>query len=141
MGYRLFFPAIFIYGLSQNICIRCCVHAFRWNHLCVRRTDKQINDGEFSFWVCRETHFWYVLPDEVKSESLLSQYSELLSPREKENLDHMQGDQFKKSALLARVLVRTTIARCRFVSKSWYLLINLSDSVFCHALDEHRDQS
>ncbi|KAK9196723.1 hypothetical protein WN943_004854 [Citrus x changshan-huyou] len=58
-----------------------------------------------------ETHFWYVLPDEVKSESLLSQYSELLSPREKENLDHMQGDQFKKSALLARVLVRTTIAR------------------------------
>ncbi|KAL9428118.1 hypothetical protein AB3S75_030167 [Citrus x aurantiifolia] len=89
----------------------CCVHAFRWNHLCVRRTDKQINDGEFSFWVCRETHFWYVLPDEVKSESLLSQYSELLSPREKENLYHMQGDQFKKSALLARVLVRTTIAR------------------------------
>lgn len=117
------------------------MHAFRWNHLCVRRTDKQINDGEFSFWVCRETHFWYVLPDEVKSESLLSQYSELLSPREKENLDHMQGDQFKKSALLARVLVRTTIARCRFVSKSWYLLINLSDSVFCHALDEHTDQS
>ncbi|KAH9738143.1 ACPS domain-containing protein [Citrus sinensis] len=58
-----------------------------------------------------ETHFWYVLPDEVKSESLLSQYSELLSPREKKNLYHMQGDQFKKSALLARVLVRTTIAR------------------------------
>lgn len=64
-----------------------------------------------------ETHFWYVLPDEVKSESLLSQYSELLSPREKKNLYHMQGDQFKKSALLARVLVRTTIARCRQIVK------------------------
>lgn len=77
----------------------------------------------------------------MKSESLLNQYSELLSPREKENVYRMQGDQFKKSALLARVLVRTTIARCRFVSKAWCLLINLSGSVFCLVLDEHRDQS
>ncbi|KAK4833880.1 hypothetical protein QYF36_012792 [Acer negundo] len=58
-----------------------------------------------------ETHFWYVLPDEVKSVSLLNQYLELLSPCEKENVCRMHGDQLKKSALLARALVRTTIAR------------------------------
>ncbi|GAV57199.1 ACPS domain-containing protein [Cephalotus follicularis] len=58
-----------------------------------------------------ETHFWYVLPDEVKSSSLLNQYLELLSPCEKESVTRMQGHQLKKKALLARALVRTTIAR------------------------------
>ncbi|XP_031278834.1 uncharacterized protein LOC116137287 [Pistacia vera] len=59
----------------------------------------------------RETHFWYIVPEEVKSTSLLNQYLEILSPREKENVYRMRGDQHKKSALLARALVRTTIAR------------------------------
>lgn len=58
-----------------------------------------------------ETHLWYVLPDEVKSTSLLNQYSELLSPGEKENVFRMRGDDLRKGALLARTLVRTTIAR------------------------------
>ncbi|MBA0760558.1 hypothetical protein Gotri_023292 [Gossypium trilobum] len=60
----------------------------------------------------RETHFWYILPDEVKSVALLNRYSELLSPCERENVNRMSGDQLKKRALLARALVRTTIARC-----------------------------
>ncbi|KAK5841670.1 uncharacterized protein LOC108466538 [Gossypium arboreum] len=59
----------------------------------------------------RETHFWYILPDEVKSVALLNRYSELLSPCERENVNRMSGDQLKKRALLARTLVRTTIAR------------------------------
>ncbi|KAB2046413.1 hypothetical protein ES319_D01G232800v1 [Gossypium barbadense] len=59
----------------------------------------------------RETHFWYILPDEVKSVALLNRYSELLSPCERENVNRMSGDQLKKRALLARALVRTTIAR------------------------------
>ncbi|PON40492.1 4'-phosphopantetheinyl transferase superfamily [Trema orientale] len=58
-----------------------------------------------------ETHFWHVLPDEVRSQSLMNQYFELLSPCEKDNVLSMRGDQLKKSALLARALVRTTIAR------------------------------
>lgn len=58
-----------------------------------------------------ETHLWYVLPDDVKSASLLRQYSELLSPCEKDNVLRMRGDELKKKALLARALVRTTIAR------------------------------
>ncbi|XP_010543787.1 PREDICTED: uncharacterized protein LOC104816589 isoform X2 [Tarenaya hassleriana] len=58
-----------------------------------------------------EAHLWYVLPDEVKSESLLRQYSELLSPCEKDNVLQMRGDDLKKKALLARALVRTTISR------------------------------
>ncbi|XVE75949.1 hypothetical protein DITRI_Ditri12bG0133400 [Diplodiscus trichospermus] len=58
-----------------------------------------------------ETHLWYLLPDEVKSVALLNQYSELLSPCERENVNRMGGDQLKKRALLARALVRTTIAR------------------------------
>ncbi|XP_039042062.1 4'-phosphopantetheinyl transferase HetI-like isoform X2 [Hibiscus syriacus] len=58
-----------------------------------------------------ETHLWYILPDEVKSWGLLNQYSELLSPCEIESVNRMRGDQLKKRALLARALVRTTIAR------------------------------
>ncbi|GLT94720.1 hypothetical protein SLE2022_124480 [Rubroshorea leprosula] len=58
-----------------------------------------------------ETHLWYVLPNEVKSMSLLSQYSELLSPCEKEDINCIRGDDLRKRALLARTLVRTTIAR------------------------------
>lgn len=71
----------------------------------------QSNDQQFTF-ICRETHFWYILPDEVKSATLLNQYLDILSPCEKENVLRMHGDHLKKSALLARALVRTTIARC-----------------------------
>ncbi|KAM7526041.1 hypothetical protein LguiA_015943 [Lonicera macranthoides] len=59
----------------------------------------------------RETHFWYVFPSEVKSESLLNQYLELLSPCEKENVLSLREGKLRKGALLARALVRTTIAR------------------------------
>ncbi|KAJ4893364.1 4'-phosphopantetheinyl transferase superfamily [Raphanus sativus] len=59
----------------------------------------------------RETHLWYILPDEVKSTSLLKRYSQFLSPIEKDRVDQMRGDELKKNALLARTLVRTTIAR------------------------------
>ncbi|CAH8339308.1 unnamed protein product [Eruca vesicaria subsp. sativa] len=59
----------------------------------------------------RETHLWYILPDEVKSTSLLNRYSQLLSPNERDRVDQMRGDELKKNALLARTLVRTTIAR------------------------------
>ncbi|KAM3695948.1 hypothetical protein ACJW31_06G001400 [Castanea mollissima] len=58
-----------------------------------------------------ETHLWYVLPNEVKNASLLNQYLEILSPCEKENVFRMRGDQLQRRALLARALVRTTIAR------------------------------
>ncbi|KAF8388442.1 hypothetical protein HHK36_027114 [Tetracentron sinense] len=58
-----------------------------------------------------ETHFWYTVPDEVQSASLLNQYLELLSPCEKEHVFRMRGDQLQKRALLARALVRTTVAR------------------------------
>lgn len=65
--------------------------------------------------ISRETHFWYILPDEVKNASLLGEYLELLSPCEKENVFRMRGDELKKRALLARALVRTTIARCKTI--------------------------
>lgn len=59
-----------------------------------------------------ETHLWYVKPDEVKSESLLKRYFEILSPDEKENVMRVREEELRKNALLARALVRTTIARC-----------------------------
>ncbi|XP_015898629.3 uncharacterized protein LOC107432083 [Ziziphus jujuba] len=58
-----------------------------------------------------EAHLWYVLPEEVRSEKLMAQYTELLSPCERENVLSMRGEQLKKSAVLSRALVRTTIAR------------------------------
>ncbi|MBA0551360.1 hypothetical protein Golob_022248, partial [Gossypium lobatum] len=57
----------------------------------------------------RETHFWYILPDEVKSVALLNRYSELLSPCERQNVNRMSGDQLKKRALLARALTNCEI--------------------------------
>ncbi|KAI4373509.1 hypothetical protein MLD38_011628 [Melastoma candidum] len=58
-----------------------------------------------------EAHLWYVVPDEVKDPSLLSQYMDILSPCEKENVLSFRGEGLKKAAVLARALVRTTIAR------------------------------
>ncbi|KEH42009.1 4'-phosphopantetheinyl transferase [Medicago truncatula] len=59
----------------------------------------------------KEAHFWYVLPHEVKCTNLLNRCFEILSPCEKENVLRMGGEELKKSALLARALVRTTLAR------------------------------
>ncbi|KAE9605351.1 putative holo-[acyl-carrier-protein] synthase [Lupinus albus] len=59
----------------------------------------------------KEAHFWYILPDEIKNANLLNRYLEILSPGEKENVLRMSGEQLKKRALLARALVRTTLAR------------------------------
>ncbi|XP_008387010.1 uncharacterized protein [Malus domestica] len=58
-----------------------------------------------------ESHLWYVLPEEVKSEGLLNRYFELLSPSERDNVLGMRGIELQKRALLARALVRTTISR------------------------------
>ncbi|KAH9624936.1 hypothetical protein KSS87_008716 [Heliosperma pusillum] len=58
-----------------------------------------------------ETHLWCVFPDEVKSSSLLNQYLDILSPSEKQNVLSLGEAEHKKRALLARALVRATIAR------------------------------
>ncbi|WCJ34291.1 4'-phosphopantetheinyl transferase superfamily [Euphorbia peplus] len=58
-----------------------------------------------------ETHLWYVVPDEVNCGSLLGRYTEILSPAEKKNVLCFPEEQLQKRALLARTLVRTTIAR------------------------------
>lgn len=50
----------------------------------------------------------------MNSEILLNQYMEILSPCEKEIVIRMRDEELKKRAVLARALVRTTIARCMF---------------------------
>lgn len=60
-----------------------------------------------------------MIPDEVKNLSLLNQYLEILSPTEKQSVLSFQEDERRKNALLARALVRTTIARCKFSSLFW----------------------
>ncbi|KAL3358101.1 hypothetical protein AABB24_015312 [Solanum stoloniferum] len=59
----------------------------------------------------KEIHLWYVIPSEVKGESLMNKYMEILSPSEIEKVLSFRRDELRKSALLARALVRTTIAR------------------------------
>ncbi|CAH8293531.1 unnamed protein product [Eruca vesicaria subsp. sativa] len=59
-----------------------------------------------------QTHLWYILPNEVNNKSLLKHYTQLLSQHEKDSISGMQSDELnKKNALLARTLVRTTLAR------------------------------
>ncbi|XP_008781893.1 4'-phosphopantetheinyl transferase HetI isoform X2 [Phoenix dactylifera] len=70
----------------------------------------------------RETHLWYVVPDQLKDASLLNQYMDLLSPCERQSVLRMNGERLQKGALLARALVRTTLARytdCRVSPKSF----------------------
>ncbi|KAL3532106.1 hypothetical protein ACH5RR_005627 [Cinchona calisaya] len=64
-----------------------------------------------------ETHLWYVIPNEVKNETLLNQYMEILSPSEKEMVFQIPEAELRKRALLARALVRTTIARYQINSQ------------------------
>lgn len=64
-----------------------------------------------------ETHLWYSLPNEIKSESLLSQYVDLLSPLEKDHIFSISSHELQKSALIARALVRTTISRYQIGSQ------------------------
>lgn len=52
-----------------------------------------------------------MVPDEINSVSLLNQYMDLLSPCEKQHVLSMGDHRLQKSSLLARTLVRTTIAR------------------------------
>ncbi|KAJ0965649.1 hypothetical protein J5N97_026787 [Dioscorea zingiberensis] len=59
----------------------------------------------------REVHFWYMVPDGVNDASLLDQYSELLSPSERNNVFEMKDRRSWKGALLARALLRTTLSR------------------------------
>ena len=61
----------------------------------------------------REAHFWYILPNEVENPLLLNHYLELVSPTERDNALRMNGDQLQKGALLSRVLLRTTLAKCK----------------------------
>lgn len=61
----------------------------------------------------RETHVWYVIPDEVRKKSLLKLYMEQMSLDEKKNISHFNDDELQKHALLTRTLVRTTLVRCR----------------------------
>ncbi|XP_071714133.1 uncharacterized protein [Rutidosis leptorrhynchoides] len=63
------------------------------------------------FWFIRETHLWYVIPNEVKSQFLLRQYVDLLSPLEKERVFSIDKDELRKTSILARAFVRSTISR------------------------------
>ncbi|KAK8934960.1 hypothetical protein KSP39_PZI014347 [Platanthera zijinensis] len=69
----------------------------------------------------RETHFWYIVPDEVNSTSLLNHYLNIISPCERRAVLRINGDKQQKCALLARALVRTTLSRymqCKIMPQS-----------------------
>ncbi|XP_059070049.1 uncharacterized protein LOC131068563 isoform X5 [Cryptomeria japonica] len=59
----------------------------------------------------REVHFWYLHPEEVQDRTLIDAYKGLLSSEEYAQISQLEGKQIKKQALLARVLVRTTLAK------------------------------
>lgn len=59
----------------------------------------------------REVHFWYLVPEEVQGKMLFNAYKDLISPEEHMHVFEMKEKQLQKQALLARVLVRTSLAR------------------------------
>ncbi|KAK8947699.1 hypothetical protein KSP40_PGU006161 [Platanthera guangdongensis] len=68
-----------------------------------------------------ETHFWYIVPDEVNSTSLLNHYLNIISPCERRAVLRINGDKQQKCGLLARALVRTTLSRymqCKIMPQS-----------------------
>lgn len=59
----------------------------------------------------REVHFWYLVPEEVQGKMLFNAYKDLISPEEHTYVFQMKEKQLQRQALLARVLVRTSLAR------------------------------
>ncbi|XAR64702.1 Holo-[acyl-carrier-protein] synthase [Bertholletia excelsa] len=101
---------MFIYLLRSSSMMKTCCFSPRFFNSSAPRIPLQLPSK-------METHLWYILPNEVKDASILNQCLELLSPSEKENVNHMRGMELKKTALLARALVRTTIARYQINSE------------------------
>lgn len=96
--------------------------------------------------ICREAHFWYMVPDEVNDESLLDQYSELLSSCERDNVFGMKDKRLWKGALLARALLRTTLSRCTAFQLflfifSCILSVTIAFSNFCSVKAIHLTSS
>lgn len=73
------------------------------------------------------------MPNEVKNEILLNQYLEILSPSEKETVFQMRDEELKKRALIARVLVRTTISRCMCVRYVTVFILVIKFNFFLNA--------
>ncbi|KAJ7539842.1 hypothetical protein O6H91_11G111500 [Diphasiastrum complanatum] len=60
---------------------------------------------------CREVHFWCLFPEDVIDSSLLKVYESLLSCQERKEVYKAKTEKLQKERLLARTLVRTTLAR------------------------------
>ncbi|CAM6086939.1 unnamed protein product [Calypogeia fissa] len=58
----------------------------------------------------REAHFWCIFPEEVDA-ALLKSYEKFLSPEEQEDMTKVRTEKMQTGRLLARTLVRTTLAR------------------------------
>ncbi len=64
---------------------------------------------------CREVHVWCLFPEDITGEdtALWKTYKELLSPSEKTHIAQCGSNpKLQTEKLLARTLVRTTLARC-----------------------------
>ncbi|KAJ7539841.1 hypothetical protein O6H91_11G111500 [Diphasiastrum complanatum] len=59
----------------------------------------------------REVHFWCLFPEDVIDSSLLKVYESLLSCQERKEVYKAKTEKLQKERLLARTLVRTTLAR------------------------------
>lgn len=58
-----------------------------------------------------EVHLWCLFPEDIQDPKLLQSYHSLLCPLEKKNVAEATTEALKKDRILARTLVRTTIAR------------------------------
>jgi hypothetical protein len=105
---------------SGNPRLIACLSIKVTNAMCfVSETTKQIAcscllSGQLCF-SCREVHVWCLFPEDITGEdtALWKTYKELLSAREKTDIAQCSSNpKLQTEKLLARTLVRTTLARC-----------------------------
>jgi hypothetical protein len=104
---KLRMPCVLFLKPQNRLLVRVCYRV----HLC------------FS---CREVHVWCLFPEDITGEdtALWKTYKELLSPSEKTDIEQCSNNpKMQTEKLLARTLVRTTLARC---NPNYFLM-----SLFC----------
>lgn len=75
-----------------------------------------------------EVHLWCLFPDDVRDPKLMNMYQKLLSSDEQEKVLESSCVKTQNERLLARTLVRTTLARCKAGS---YLFCATVSSLCC----------
>lgn len=80
-----------------------------------RERERERISGVLSLWclLIREVHLWCLFPEDLQDCALQKAYEGFLTSDERKNVADSKNVKMQTERLLARTLVRTTLARCK----------------------------